>query len=138
MDPITGNPYNSSVLAYWGVNNSLQFGPARSNGTDYNFPGYGSQWDQLLYRDVSFGTTNATGAVAISFKYATNMDIRQDGTHRSQAGWFDKDPLKTAVASDGNFRSANLSEVVDSFMVYVGAPAEDGLGTYSSGGPGST
>jgi hypothetical protein len=134
VDPITGNAFNSAVLQYWGTNSSLQFSSARTVGTDNNFPGYGSQWDQMLYRDVSFAA-NATGAVSISFKYTTNMDTRQDGTHASQAGWFDKDPLKDATAgiATGDFRSANVSDVVDSFMVYVGAPVDEANTLFSDG-----
>jgi hypothetical protein len=43
IDPITGNPFNSQVLSYNGNNNGSQFGASRTQGTDANYPGYGSQ-----------------------------------------------------------------------------------------------
>src|SRR4030095_7759367 len=49
----TGNPFNQSLLEYNGNNTTLQVAALSPDGTDKNFPGYGSQWDQLLYRDVS-------------------------------------------------------------------------------------
>lgn len=135
MDPVTGNPINASVLAYWGNNSGNQIGSVRGAGTDHNFPGYGSQWDQSLYRDVNFAA-NASGSVTFSFKYTTNMSIGLDGNHSGQAGWFDKDPLKTAVLGDGNFRSVNAADLIDSFMVYVGAPVDEALCTFSDGSVG--
>src|SRR5262245_29872987 len=73
-DPITGNAYNSGVMRYQAVNSAAQFTPVRIDpGTDANFPGYGSQWDQLLYKDIA--VTGAT-TVNLTFKYRTNMAVR--------------------------------------------------------------
>ena len=124
----TGNPINAQVTQFQGNNSGRQVGSARSAGTDHNFPGYGSQWDQLLYRDVSF-VANAGGNVTVSFKYTTRMSTQFDGVHASQTGFFMFDPLKqtsTGGGSDGNFISAAASAAgpCDSFMVYVGAPVE--------------
>jgi len=139
VDPITGNAYNSQVMDYQGVNGAHPIAPSRLDaGTDFNFPGYGSQWDQMLYRDVVFTTNTAGGGVTVSFKYATSMSTRFDAVHATQAGWFDKDPLKPAVVGDGNFWSEAAGnsvglDVVDSFMVYVGAPVSENAVTYSDG-----
>jgi hypothetical protein len=130
VDPITGNAYNSDVMRYQAVNSAAQFTPIRIDpGTDANYPGYGSQWDQLLYKDIS--VTGAT-TVNVTFKYRTNMSVGFDARHASQAGWFDKNPTVTAAANDGNFISEAAAalvgtDVVDSFMVYVGAPNESGI-----------
>ncbi|HET9327115.1 MAG TPA: FlgD immunoglobulin-like domain containing protein [Candidatus Eisenbacteria bacterium] len=124
IDPITGNPINGLLVSFQGNNSGRQISAQRSQGTDNNFPGYGSQWDQMLYRDVAFGA-NASGNVTVTFKYTTNMSTGSQGDHASQAGWFDKDPLKTPVIGDGNYRSRNLANLVDSFMVYVGAPVDE-------------
>ncbi|TMQ71743.1 MAG: hypothetical protein E6K80_04730 [Candidatus Eisenbacteria bacterium] len=141
MDPITGNPINAGVLAFQGNNSGAQIGSIRSAGTDHNFPGYGSQWDQMLYRDVAFAA-NATGTVSLTFKYTTNMSLGQSGAHATQAGWFDKDPLKTpsnaiGYAYDGNYHSINgEGTLVDSFMVYVGAPVDEANCVFSDGSVG--
>ena len=124
----TGNPINATLADFQGNNSGRQVGSLRSAGTDHNFPGYGSQWDQILYRDVNF-VANASGDVTVSFKYTTRMSTGYDGVHASQTGYFRFDPLKqtsTSGGSDGNFISAALSTAgpVDSFMVYVGAPVE--------------
>src|SRR5262245_16557677 len=44
----TGNPFNASLLQYQGNNGFNQVGSISTNGTDHNFPGYGSQMDQML------------------------------------------------------------------------------------------
>ncbi len=133
IDPITGNPINAYVLSFQGNNSGAQFAPTRTQGTDHNFPGYGSQWDQLMYRDVAFAA-NATGSVTLTFKYTTNMSLGQSGLHATQCGWFDKDPLKTVVLGDGNYRSINAQgTLVDSFMVYIGAPVDEANCMFSDG-----
>jgi len=120
----TGNYHNQGVLEYIGNNTTVQFGAASPNGTDKNFPGYGSQWDQMLYRDVAL----ANGAsLSISFKYRTDMSEDKNTASNTRVGWFDKDPIKRAVANDANFISssdAGDSAPVDSFMVYIGVPVE--------------
>jgi flagellar hook capping protein FlgD len=126
----TGNHFNSSVLQYQGNNSGDQTGSLRTNGTDHNFPGYGSQWDQMLYRDVTLAD-NAN--LNLSFKYRTNMSTAAILLTDHMCGWYDKDPLKTAALADGNFISANDAAAtnsipVDSFMVYIGVPAEPVVG----------
>jgi len=102
--------------------------------TNKNFPGYGNQWDQMLYRDVRVASGST---VAISFLYETQMDPRTSTTESSCKGWFDKDPLSLG---DGNFISATnymptptRSGPVDSFMVYVGVPTDPTLCQYTDG-----
>ena len=113
------------------------------NGTRQLFPGYADQWDQMLYRDVRVASG---GALTITFDYATAMDPRTDNAAKTCKGWFDKDPLSmqqggTGIAA-GNFISASAylgstarSGPVDSFMVYVGVPADPAACRYTDGGP---
>ncbi|HVP39805.1 MAG TPA: FlgD immunoglobulin-like domain containing protein [Candidatus Saccharimonadales bacterium] len=39
-----------------------------------DFPGYGDLWDQYVVKDISIGT----GGTTLTFKYATDMDVRMD------------------------------------------------------------
>ncbi|HET7225618.1 MAG TPA: FlgD immunoglobulin-like domain containing protein [Candidatus Eisenbacteria bacterium] len=124
-DPQTGNPFNADVAQYNLVNGG-------GTGTSKNYPGYGSQWDQLLYRDVRV----ADGAsITVSFKYATSMSTGADLNAATRVGWFDKDP--TAVTT-GNFISstdAGANAPVDSFMVYVGVPSNPTATKHADGLP---
>jgi hypothetical protein len=127
----TGNWFNSSVLDFNGTNTGAQIGSTSTTGTDHNFPGYGSQWDQMLYRDVTLADN---ASFNIAFKYRTNMSTGAQVDPTSRTGWFDKDPLKTAAAADGNFISSSdaavtASSPVDSFMVYIGVPVEPVTGS---------
>src|SRR5207249_5848645 len=54
-DEFTGNPYNAMILEFNGEN-----GGVSQNGTSKSFPGYPSQMDQLLYRDVQISSATAT------------------------------------------------------------------------------
>ena len=118
LDPVagggTGNPFNQEVLRLHGED-------PIAGQTEKNFPGYASQWDQMLYRDVRV----AGGAtMVISFKYQAYMSTSRDVGAATGAGWFDKDPLTLEA---GNFISATVggsSAPRDSFMVYVGVPAD--------------
>jgi hypothetical protein len=47
LDGKTGNPFNEDVLMF------TSFGAISAGGNDYGFPGYGSQMDQMLYRDIT-------------------------------------------------------------------------------------
>ncbi len=115
VDPITGNPYNADVLQFNGAN------PTSPTGNDKGFPGYGSQMDQMLYRDVDL--TGAGGTVTISFKYRTALSTGRTTASGTSVGWFDKDPLAVAA---GNFIGFSNTDVpTDSFMVYVGMPADN-------------
>jgi len=108
-------------------------GSASPTGVDHNYPGYGSQWDQMLYRDVVVADGQS---LSLSFDWATRMDTRAVTTPALRIGWFDKDPLKAPAPLDGNFISstdAGALAPVDSFMVYVGLPVDDVACTYSDG-----
>lgn len=120
IDPITRNAYNQTVLEYNGENGG-------GTGTSKHFPGYGSQWDQLLYRDVVI----AAGAkLDLSFQYATNMSTSASATASIRTGWFQYDPtIVGGVAVNGpnvgftNFvRNTGAGQPADSFMVYIGVP----------------
>src|SRR5439155_17348173 len=134
----TGNAFNGDLLQYQGNNGFNQVGSVSANGTDHNFPGYGSQMDQMLYRDIS----SPSGALTISFNFSTNMSTFKNTTVGAEVGWFDKDPVSNAhdnlnnPTSDGNFISATLAGPaggpVDSFMVYIGAPVDDNNVTFSA------
>src|SRR4029077_20197371 len=66
----TGNPFDASLIQYQ-TNEGFSFGGAISaNGTDGNFPGYTSQIDQMLYRDVNLAEGDGLN---ISFNFSTNM-----------------------------------------------------------------
>ena len=136
----TGNPFNASLLQYQGNNGFNQVGSVSVNGTDHNFPGYGSQMDQMLYRDVQLAEGDG---LTISFNFSTNMSTLKNTSTGVRAGWFDKDPISNAQigvgasatpSSDGNFISsdaAGANAPCDSFMVYVGAPVNDDDVTFS-------
>jgi hypothetical protein len=121
-DPITGNAFNSNVLMFNGTNGSA----TGAVGTSKKFPGYGSQMDQLLYRDIDVSGAPADSGVRVSFKYSTRMSTGKGTTASTRTGWFDGDPLKIPALNDGNFISNKgvAGDPVDSFEVYVGAPAE--------------
>ena len=122
IDPITGNPYNDNIAQYQTTNPGRQTSPASPSYTDHNFPGFGSQWDQLLYRDV---TVASSQGLSVSYSYQTRMSDLFNGTHSSQTGYFYFDPLQTVTScADGNFISDTGGGVADSFMVYVGASVE--------------
>jgi len=116
-DPLTKNPFNEDALQLNQVNAS------RSSGTDKYFPGYGSQMDQLLYRDIDFqGKTSAN--LRVKFTYRTNMSTSALSVGRF--GWFNHDPLGVPSTSNqlNNFISGmvagSANAPADSFMVYVG------------------
>src|SRR5258706_2324071 len=123
QDPLTGNYFNQSVLEYNGIN--VGAGPATSK----RFPGYASQWDQLLYRDVEI----ASGAsLSLSFAYRTKMSTATDTRAAVRTGWFQYDPTTIGTGA-GAGPNQNLSNFVsntgagqpaDSFMVYIGVPAD--------------
>jgi len=119
----TGNPLNSQVLANSGVGDA----PSGTGaiGTNQQFPGYGSQWDQLAYQDVD--VTNKA-SVTLRFRLRTNMSTSFGTAAGTRTGWFDKDPLgpadNTNVNALNNYISSSAAGAgapIDSFMVYVGA-----------------
>jgi hypothetical protein len=136
IDPITGQPYsgearkfNSGGIGYFGDftgPHGLEF------ANNSSFPGYMSQMDQMLYRDIDasgLGSDNLN----ISFTYATEMSTGYNNSASTRVGWFEHDPLQptydgTTTSSNlavGNFISstdAGTDAPIDSFMVYVGSP----------------
>jgi hypothetical protein len=132
IDPLTGNAYNHSVMQYRFNNSFNQVGSQSVLGTDANYPGYGSQWDQMLYQDI---VLSSNSDVTVSWKHATNMSRVSGGSATQRIGYFYLDP--TAMGA-GNFISAadaaaTFSSPVDSFMVYVGLPVDDGACRYFDG-----
>ncbi|HYM82483.1 MAG TPA: hypothetical protein VEY91_13860, partial [Candidatus Limnocylindria bacterium] len=127
----TSNYYNETTIQFTGrqASTSTVF-------VNKRFPGYMQQWDQLLYRDVF--VQNGVD-LTVSFRYRTRMSTLNSTNVAAITGWYDRDPLARV---NGNFISASAGfpacttttcHPVDSFMVYVGAPAEDGAGEYSDG-----
>lgn len=134
IDAITGNPFSQSVIERSGSLFPGQlFGAQSSSGTDHNYPGYGSQWDQMLFRDVTLADGEGFD---LQFVFRSAMDTRAVTNPATRVGWFDKDPLKPVAAFDGNFISstdAGAQAPVDSFMVYIGVPATDADCMYTDG-----
>jgi hypothetical protein len=138
MDPVTGNPYNADAVHSNHASPTIPTGPG---WTRYRYPGYGSQWDQMLYRDIDIGNTAAYpngNNVSVSFRYRTRMSTGKNVNPTSRTGWFDKDPL---TVNAGNFISASAAlagQPIDSFMVYVGRPVGDNAGDSWTGSDGNT
>src|SRR5207245_1416281 len=87
MDPITGNPYNASVLETVGENGG---GAASGIGTNKKLPGYPGQMDQMLYRDLEI--TSASATLDLSFLYRTAMSTQTITSASTRTGWFQFDP----------------------------------------------
>ncbi|MEP7027898.1 MAG: hypothetical protein ABI960_04815, partial [Candidatus Eisenbacteria bacterium] len=102
VDALTGNYINGDL--YIGAPG------APVNGTNPDFPGFVSLWDQMLYKDFA----STTGAGSVAFKVRTDMSTFVD-TQTNGTGWFNPDPTNIA-----NF----VNNPADSFMVYVGSPKE--------------
>jgi FlgD Ig-like domain len=118
----TGNPFNEDAMVFNALVGSISLG-----GTDKRFPGYGDQMDQLLYRDVE---VTGIGTLTVGFSYRTTLSTGVVTNNITRSGWFQWDPL--AVNTGGpnpNFiaSSGNATPPADSFMVYVGAPAESSV-----------
>jgi len=132
IDGLTGNPHNADVLEE--VQQASPTMPVGPGWTNYRFPGYADQWDQMLYRDIDIGGALAGASVSVSFSYRTRMSTGKDVNPTSRTGWFDKDPL---TVNAGNFISSSAAgpgAPIDSFMVYVGCPVVDSLGSPSVDG----
>jgi hypothetical protein len=124
VDAVTGNPFTENVLK-WST-----FGSASLFGSDNKFPGYGSQMDQMLYRDIDM--TGFTGSdLTVGYSYRLKMSTGFGNAAISRTGWFDKDPLQVAGgglsnSAVGNYISAtdagDAGTPRDSFTVYIGAP----------------
>ncbi|NOT34320.1 MAG: T9SS type A sorting domain-containing protein [Candidatus Eisenbacteria bacterium] len=148
QDPITKGYYNSDIVSYYGDNHALQTTSTAAGFTDMNFPGYGDQWDQLMYRDVVYAADG--GTLQLSFDFRHNLLAGKLTDPLTRIGWYMMDPLLDVAGSgpasghvpDGNFISssafngqpANLDfSPEDSFMVYVGVPVNDAAVTYTDG-----
>jgi hypothetical protein len=138
-DPITGNPYNIDALE------QVSMTPAVVGGSGRRYPGYASQWDQMLYRDIDLTGANPSATVSVSFLLRTRMSTSKGTALATRTGWFDKDPLENTIAGGGvgtdNFISstvAGASAPIDSFMVYVGVPVGDAVGSTWLASDGST
>jgi hypothetical protein len=135
-DPITGNYHNSTLVQNYGDNHFRQIDQQNPSGfSDANYPGYGSQWDQILYRDF---TADGSGNVTVSFDYRTAMSpSKANDTNGNAYGYYLGDPLKVPALNDGNFISgtdAGPNAPRDSFMVYVGSPVNDAAWVGANGG----
>ncbi len=133
VDPLTLNPFHARILQtnYRGGGTT-----GGGTGTNQKYPGYGSQWDQMAYRDLEVGEA---ATLTLRFRYRTNMSTGRGTASNTRTGWFDKDPLQVTPngAAAGNFISSSAAgndAPIDSFMVYVGAPVRDSLGTPSVDG----
>jgi hypothetical protein len=123
VDQVTLNGFNASVTEF------SQFG-SPTTPTTKSLPGYISQMDQMLYRDL---TPPAATTLNISFLYRTRMSTGFDNTAATRTGWFHGDPL---AVTTGNFISstdAGVNAPIDSFQVYIGVPVNDAACTYSDG-----
>jgi hypothetical protein len=127
VDPITGNPYNVDALEH------VSGGGTGPTGTNRRFPGYASQWDQMLYRDIDISGASPDSVVKIYFRLRTRMSTGKGTADATRTGWFDKDPL--AVTADNFISSTNagVDAPLDSFMVYVGCPVADTVGAEWTG-----
>ena len=134
VDPITHSPFNDDLTMF-------AVTLASSPTSDKGYPGYGSQWDQMLYRDIDMSAA-PSAQLTLTFSYRTRMSTGFVTSALSRAGWFDKDPLVVTTngsaqtaPSPGNFISsttAGNNAPRDSFMVYVGAPTDSGVFTASN------
>src|SRR5262249_14150078 len=59
IDPVTLNPYNVDGLE--GVSTGSPTTPRGPGWTSRHYPGYASQWDQMLYRDVDISNVTLYG-----------------------------------------------------------------------------
>jgi hypothetical protein len=133
MDALTGNPYNEDALGGV-IHQGSPTVPSGAGWTRYRFPGYGDQWDQMLYRDVDIASASAGANVAVTFSYRTRMSTGKGVSPTLRTGWFDKDPLAVVAGNFISSSDAGLDAPIDSFMVYVGLPVVDSLGSPSVDG----
>jgi flagellar hook capping protein FlgD len=137
VDGLTGNPYNEDAIG-----GEIQQGsptiPVGAGWTNYHFPGYCDQWDQMLYRDINISGATSGAPVSVTFKYRTRMSTAKNVNPTSRAGWFDKDPLSVAAGNFISATAAGAGQPIDSFMVYVGRPVVDTLGAVWTGSDGNS
>ena len=115
LDPITGNAFNVAAMEHTKDN------AKSAGGTDRQYPGYASQWDQMLYRDVSVAPGQS---LTLSFRVRTRMSTGFLREPAVRTGWFDKDPLAVVTGNFISSTDAGNNAPIDSFMVYVGRAIE--------------
>jgi hypothetical protein len=103
-DAVTGNYHNSTLVQNYGDNHFRQVDQQNPSGfADSNYPGYGSQWDQIMYRDF---TADGSGNVTVSFDYRTGLSTsKARDANNNEYGYYLGDPLKVPTLNDGNFIS---------------------------------
>src|SRR5262249_8857308 len=101
-----------------------------ATGTLQGFPGYVSQMDQMLYRDIAMTPGQS---LTLTFNYRTRMSTAIDTQPLTRAGWLHGDPLSMNAGNFISSSAAGPNAPQDSFMVYVGAPVNDAACTYSDG-----
>jgi hypothetical protein len=125
-DAKTNNPFNEDVMEY------TSFGAISAGGNDQAFPGYGSQMDQMLYRDIDFAG-KASANLTVSFSFRTVMSLGAGTAAATRTGWYDSDPLGVVSGPSNpqpnNFiSSSDAADAVaprDSFMVYIGSGVDN-------------
>lgn len=117
-----GNAFNGETHTF--------MGESPTGATAENWPGYASQWDQLLYRDI---VVPGGASLTITFDYATVMSTSSTSTASTQSGWFDGDPRSMAAGNFISATSAGANRPADSMMVYIGQPVDVNNCSYSDG-----
>jgi hypothetical protein len=114
VDAVTGNPYNGDT---WEEHDrgspTIPVGYGLCN---VRWPGYGNQWDQMLYRDIDISNTTRTGRTPVAVRPATAHGTARGVTHPLQL--VRPGPLSTAVGNHQQQRGRQARR--RSFMVYVG------------------
>lgn len=130
-DAVTGQAYNSAIVETHGENHFRQVDASSPNFSDMNYPGYGSQWDQILYRDFNVDLTDGSD-LQVTFDYRTAMTVlKAKDVNNNPYGYYNWDPIEPGppAALSNNFISASdagdLAAPRDSFAVYVGVPVDD-------------
>ena len=126
VDAVTLNPFNEDVMMF------SSFGSISTGGNDQGFPGYGSQMDQMLYRDIDLSSAPPSASLTIRFKFRSVMSKDATTAASNRTGWFDSDPLGVTAGTTNpqksNFiSSSDAGDALaprDSFMVYLGAGVE--------------
>jgi hypothetical protein len=129
LDAITNNAFNEDLLMY------SSFGALSLGGNDFGFPGYGSQMDQMLYRDIDLTGAPGGSSLTVRFRFRTVMSTGANTTASTRTGWFDSDPLGVVGGFPTNPQPNNFISSTDagdalaprdSFMVYVGRGIDAG------------
>jgi hypothetical protein len=125
IDPITKNAFSEEALELYDRQNFNSL-----TGTLRNLPGYGKQWDQMLYRDF---TPADNTPLSVAFLYRVRVSSGADPGTATRAGWFHGDPLSVSAGNFISAADAGVNAPVDSFQVFAGVPVDDANCTYSNG-----